>query len=135
MNRYFFRRLLLLYFSTYCIFINYSIAYSLSDTPDLPINKNDISSVTANPIEGSKNYRLDIFSDIEEKKRIFTVVRPLIGNVVDVKIDDIDKDAEDELVVIMKEESSLSQKEYYDVFEFTKPKLPWIKRLLHILGL
>jgi len=98
------------------------------DNPRLPVNKNNIYSISIKPdgATGQGSYILKIFADERENKQIASIIRPLTGKIIDVDIYDIDKDGNDELVVKMVRNVSTSSKVHFDVFEFDGKKLSWI---------
>ena len=99
------------------------------DNPSLPISSQDFYSISVKPnrLDAATSYTLKIFSDQKESKQVVSTVRPLSGKVVDVEIYDIDDDGTEELVVMMVENVSASQKVNFDVFEFDGKELEWIE--------
>jgi hypothetical protein len=105
-----------------------ALARAEPENPRLPVNQNNIYSISVKPDSptGQSNYILKIFADERESKQIAMAIRPLEGKITDVEIYDIDKDGTDELVVKMVENISTSSRVHFDVFEFDGKKLSWI---------
>lgn len=97
--------------------------------PSLPISADNIYSVSVKPnnIDSATSYRLRIFDDSKESHVVASIVRPLDGAITDVEIYDVDDDGQNELVVMMTETVSASNKMHFDVFEFDGKKLEWIE--------
>jgi len=111
-----------------------ALARAEPENPRLPVNQNNIYSISIKPDSptGQSNYILKIFADERENKQIAMAIRPLEGKIADVEIYDIDKDGSDELVVKM---VSTSSRVHYDVFEFDGKKLSWIDNFSPISSL
>ena len=111
-----------------------ALARAEPENPRLPVNQNNIYSISIKPDSptGQRNYILKVFADERESKQIATAIRPMERKIADVEIYDVDKDGSDELVVKMVSSASRVQ---YDVFEFNGKKLSWIDNFSSVSSL
>lgn len=99
------------------------------DNPSLSIKESEVYSISVKPNDtnSATSYKLRVFADEQESKVVASATRPMDGQVVDLEIYDIDKDGEDELVVMMVEMVSTSHEMHFDVFEFDGEQLSWVE--------
>ena len=103
----------------------------------LPVNASKIDSVTVEPQQDEKVslYTLKISLDNNNPEQVISIIRPLDGELVDLKLHDIDEDGTDEVIVIMADHYATAVHVHFDIFEFDGKNIILVKDFTHMTRL
>ncbi len=130
---------IVLYISS--VFLTLSFASATETTHQtvsvLPVNSNKIDSITVEPRskKGAKTayaYILKITLDTHIKHKPISILRPLDGQLLDLKLSDLNNDGKEEVIVIMKDQSSTATYIHFDIFEFNGKKISLVENFTKI---
>jgi hypothetical protein len=103
----------------------------------LPVNASQIDSITVEPQQGdnASNYVLKILLDSNNGTDAISIIRPLDGTLVDLKLNDLDEDGIDEVIVIMADQNTTAVHIHLDIFEFDGKNISLVKNFTHMAKL
>ena len=132
---------LLIIFTFFLSFIltNQGIAATTRDqaVSILPVNANEIDSITVEPQQNGavSAYMLKVVLSNHASDKVIHIMRPLDGELVDLKLHDVDDDGMDEVVVIMADQNTTAVHIHFDIFEFDGNKLSLVENFTHMAKL
>jgi len=103
----------------------------------LPVNASEIDSIAVEPQQNKvvSTYALKIFLSKNNSGKVISVIRPLDGDLVDLKLHDIDDDGVDEVIVIMADHNTTAVHIHFDIFEFDGKKISLVKNFTQLAKL
>ena len=103
----------------------------------LSVNVAEIDSISVEPQQNKtvSTYALKIFLSNRESDKALSLIRPLDGELVELKLHDIDDDGANEIIVIMADHNTTAVHIHFDIFEFDGKNITLVKNFTQMTKL